>query len=406
VSEAVGGNAADMGVSGLVWALTVVVIVGLALFDYAVLVRKPHVPTLREPAIWSAIYIGIALLFGIGLLIFGGATMGVEYFACYLSNEALSVDNLFVFLVIIGSFAVPRLAQQKVLLFGIVFALVARTGFIFVGAALITTFDWAFYLFGLVLLITAGNLARPSESEGRTADTVIIRVAKRFLRTSDGYDGDRLFTVENGKPVMTPMLLVMIAVGGTDLLFAFDSITALFGLTQNVYLVFAATALSLLGLRQLYFLVDGLLDRLVYLSYGLALILSFIGVKLMLQALHENNIPFINHGKPVPVGEVSTNLSLTVIIVILVVTTMASLLSSRGRAQNAVARARRHAAEYLNFHYETDPAEREKIFAALLGEERQINALPMKYRARIRNEHALMDLLRQAHRAHDAHNPG
>ncbi|HYB37243.1 MAG TPA: TerC/Alx family metal homeostasis membrane protein [Mycobacterium sp.] len=395
-----------MGGSGLVWALTVIGIAGLALFDYAVHLGKLHVPTLREATIWSAIYIGIAILFGIGVLIFGGTTVGIEYFACYLSNEALSVDNLFVFLVIIGSFVVPRVAQQKVLLFGIVFALIVRTGFIFVGAALITIFDWAFYLFGLVLLITAGNLAKPSESEGRSADTVIVRAATRFLRTSDSYDSDRLVTVENGKPVMTPMLLVIIAVGGTDLLFAFDSIPALFGLTQNVYLVFAATALSLLGLRQLYFLIDGLLDRLVYLSYGLALILGFIGVKLMLQALHENNIPFINHGKPVPVGEVSTDLSLTVIVVILVVTTMVSLLSRRGRAQNAVARARRHAAEYLNLQYEIDPAEREKIFAALLSEERQINAFPMKYRARIRNEDELMDLLRQAHRAHDAHNRG
>ena len=252
-----------------------------------------------------------------------------------MSNEALSIDNLFVFLYIVSSFAVPRIAQQKVLLFGIVLALVARTGFIFIGAALITIFDWAFYLFGIVLLIMAGNLAKRSESEGPGADTVITRIARRLLRTSDNYDGDRMFTVEHGRRVMTPMLVVMIAVGGADLLFAFDSIPALFGLSQNVYLVFSATALSLLGLRQLYFLIDGLLDRLVYLSYGLAAILAFIGVNLLLQALHDNNIPFINGGNPVPVAEVSTTMSLTVIVVILFITTVASLLSPRGRAQNA-----------------------------------------------------------------------
>ncbi|MCV7400668.1 TerC/Alx family metal homeostasis membrane protein [Mycobacterium fragae] len=395
-----------MGDSGLVWTVILAVIAGLVLFDYLFHVRETHTPTLREAAVWSTTYIVIAILFGVGVWIFDSASMAVEFFACYISNEALSVDNLFVFLVIISSFAVPRIAQQKVLLFGIVLALVARTGFIFVGAAIITIFDWAFYLFGLILLITAGNLAKPSESEGLTADTMLIRIARRTLRTSQNYDGDRLFTVENGRRVMTPMLLVMIAVGGTDLLFAFDSIPALFGLSQNVYLVFSATALSLLGLRQLYFLIDGLLDRLVFLSYGLAAILAFIGVNLMLQALHENNIPFINGGNPVPVGEVSTTLSLTVIIAILIITTLTSLLSARGRAQNAVAGARRHAMEYLNLDYEADPAEREKIFARLVAEEDQITALPTKYRTRIRKEKELTELLERAHRAHDAHRPG
>ncbi|ORV07851.1 TerC/Alx family metal homeostasis membrane protein [Mycobacterium celatum] len=393
-----------MGVSPLVWTLTIVVLVALTLFDYFFHVRKSHAPTLPEAAVWSASYLGIAILFGVAVMIFGDTTMGVEYFACYLSNEALSVDNLFVFLVIIGSFAVPRVAQQKVLLFGIVAATVARTAFIFLGAAFITLFGWAFYLFGVVLLVTAGNLVRPTASEGRTANLAVIRIAKRFLRTSDRYDGDRLFIDENGKRVMTPMLMVMIAVGGSDLLFAFDSIPALFGLTQNVYLIFSATAFSLLGLRQLYFLIDGLLDRLIYLSYGLAGILGFIGVKLMLQALHENNVPFINGGKPVPVGKVSTTVSLTVIVVVLVVTTAASLLSERGRVQNAVANARRHATEYLDRHYEVDPVEREKIFARLLREEGQIRALPMEYRARIRESDELMDLLERAHRAHDGYN--
>ncbi|MBV8863337.1 MAG: TerC/Alx family metal homeostasis membrane protein [Mycobacterium sp.] len=395
-----------MGASGPIWSVIIAVIVGLVLFDYLFNVRRTHTPTLREAAVWSAGYVGTAVLFGVGVWVFGGTTMSVEYFACYVSNEALSIDNLFVVLFIVSSFAVPRIAQQKVLLFGLVFALVARTGFIFIGAAVITIFDWAFYVFGVGLLVMAGNLAKPSESEGHSTNTVIVRIARRVVHTSESYDGDRMFTVEHGHRVMTPMLLAMIAVGGADLLFAFDSIPALFGLSQNVYLVFSATALSLLGLRQLYFLIDGLLDRLVYLSFGLAAILAFIGVNLMLQALHDNNVPFLNGGDPVPVPEISTTVSLTVIIVILVVTTVASLVSPRGRAQSAVAGARRHAAEYVNEDDATDFAEREKLFTRMLAEEDRISALPTKYRTRIRREEELMDLLGQAHQAHDAHQPG
>ena len=275
-----------MQVSGLVWILTVVGILGLVLFDFYFHVRRAHIPSLREAAIWSSIYVGIALLFGVAVLIFGGRDMGAEYFAGWVTEKALSVDNLFVFLVLLNSFKVPRADQQKVLLFGIVFSLIARTGFIFLGAALINSFAWVFYVFGLILLITAGNLLKGDDSDDRSADNIIIRIARRFLRTSDDYDGDKLFTVQDGKRVLTPMLLVMVAIGGTDILFALDSIPAIFGLTQSVYLVFTATAFSLLGLRQLYFLLDGLLDRLIFLSYGLAAILAFIGVKLILHALH------------------------------------------------------------------------------------------------------------------------
>jgi tellurite resistance protein TerC len=321
-----------MSVSGAVWTLTVALIVGLVLFDFIFHVRKAHIPTLCEAAVWSAVYIGIAILFGIAVTIFGGTAMGLQYFAGYVTEKALSVDNLFVFVVIIGSFAVPRAEQQKVLLFGIVFSLIARTGLIFLGAALINTFAWVFYLFGLILLLTAGHLIKPADSESRTADNIVVRLARRFLRTSDAYDGDKLFTVRNGTRMMTPMLLVMVAIGGTDLLFALDSIPAIFGLTQNVYLVFTATAFSLLGLRQLYFLIDGLLDRLIFLSYGLAAILGFIGVKLILHALHENNVWFINGGDSVDVAEISAGLSLAVIVGVLVITTVASLLSTRGRA--------------------------------------------------------------------------
>lgn len=403
--DTVRGNPTKMGVSGLVWALTIVLIAGLLLFDYLFHVRETHVPTLREAAVWSAIYIGIAVLFGVCVLVLGNPEMAVEYFAGYLSNEALSVDNLFVFLIIISSFGVPRAAQQKVLLFGIAFALIARTGFVLLGAALIDNFKWTFYVFGLGLLVMAGNLAKPEEADNRNADNLIIRLASRYLRTSPHFDGDRLFTMEDGKRVMTPMLLVMIAVGGTDVLFAFDSVPAMFGLTQNVYLVFAATAFSLMGLRQLYFLIDNLLDRLVYLSYGLAAILGFIGVKLMLEALQDNNIPFINHGRPVQVVEISTAVSLTVIIVILTITAVTSLFSARGRKQNAVSRAQRHATEYLDLRYAAEPAEREKIFAALLDAEREIDSLPTKYRVQFLQEHELRALLRRAHDAHEADEP-
>nr|WP_199511546.1 TerC family protein [Nucisporomicrobium flavum] len=388
-----------MQVPGLVWTLTVAGIIGLVLFDFYFHVRRAHIPSLREAAIWSSVYVGLAVVFGLGVLVFGGRDMGAEYFAGWVTEKALSVDNLFVFLILLGSFKVPRADQQKVLLFGIVVSLIARTGFIFLGAALINSFAWVFYLFGLVLLITAGNLLRSDQGDERSADNIIIRVARRFLRTSDEYDGDKLFTVRDGHRVMTPMLLVMVALGGTDILFALDSIPAIFGLTQSVYLVFTATAFSLLGLRQLYFLLDGLLDRLIYLSYGLAAILAFIGVKLVLHALHENNVPFINSGDSVEVVEISTVASLGVIIGVLTITVIVSLLSPKGRAQTYVAAARRHALEYLDI--ETDPAYCDEIFHKLVVEEERIKGLPPKYRARIRQEQELMELLQRTHRLHE-----
>ena len=362
-------------VSPLIWGITIVVIVALLAFDYFFHIRKAHVPSLKEAAIWSALYVGIAIVFGILVLVFGGSAMGSEYFAGYITEKALSVDNLFVFLIIIASFSVPREDQQKVLLFGIVFSLIARTGFIFLGAALINSFAWVFYVFGLILL---AHGRQPAQARTRARQTRRTTSSSgwpsRFFHTTDHYDGDKLFTMENGKKVLTPMLLVMVAIGGTDILFALDSIPAIFGLTQNVYIVFTATAFSLMGLRQLYFLIDGLLDRLIYLSYGLAAILAFIGVKLILHALHENNLPFINDGQPVPVFEITTGLSLTVIIGALVITVVASLLSKAGKAQTAINNARRHAVSYLDLGYTADPAERERIYNALLEEVRQIEA--------------------------------
>nr|WP_296071563.1 TerC family protein [uncultured Actinoplanes sp.] len=387
-------------VSGVVWLLTVLGIIGLLLFDFFFHVRRAHVPTLGEAARWTAIYVSIALLFGLGVTLFGSGQMGAEYFAGYITEEALSVDNLFVFLLLLGSFKVPRADQQKVLLVGIAVSLVARTGFIFLGAALINSFAWVFYLFGLILLITAGNLLREQRAEEeQPPDNIIIRLARRVLRTSDSYDGDKLFTYRDGKRMLTPMLLVMVAIGGTDILFALDSIPAIFGLTQNVYLVFTATAFSLLGLRQLYFLIDGLLDRLVYLSYGLAAILALIGIKLVLHAMHQNNVPFINDGEPIHVVEISTGLSLSIILGILLITVVVSLLSPKGRAQTYVASARRHAQEFLDV--ETDPAYCDEIYHRLLIEEGRLKQLPEKYRARIRAEEELVELLQRAHKVHE-----
>ncbi|RZT85832.1 tellurite resistance protein TerC [Pseudonocardia sediminis] len=381
-----------MDVPGIVWGLTVLGIVGLLVFDFVFHVRKAHIPTLKEAGAWSAVYVGIAIVFGLGVWWFGGADMGTEYFAGYVTEKALSVDNLFVFLIIMASFSVPRADQQKVLLFGIVFSLIARTGFIFVGAALINSFAWVFYIFGAILLLTAVNLLRPDD--GNEGENIMVRLARRLFHTSEHYDGDRLFTRENGRRVMTPMLLVMVAIGGTDILFALDSIPAIFGLTQNTFIVFTATAFSLMGLRQLYFLIDGLLDRLIYLSYGLAAILGFIGVKLILHALHENTLPFLNGGEPLGVPEISTGLSLSVIIGVLAVTVVASLISPKGRATAAASAVRRSATAYLEAD---EPAERERTWNDLVSSEHSLEGLSEEQRATLRADEELTDLLDRAH---------
>ncbi len=354
-----------------IWGLTILVIIGLLAFDFFFHVRKAHEPTIKEAALWSAIYVALAVVFGIVVLIFGGSQMGSEYFAGYITEKALSVDNLFVFLVIMGSFAVPRKDQQKVLLFGIVFALIARSAFIFAGKALIENFSFMFYLFGLVLLVTAGKLLAPEKEGDDDANNFIIRMAKKYLRTTDHYDGDKLFTHENGRRVLTPMLLVMVAIGGTDVLFALDSIPAIYGLTTDVYIVFTATAFSLMGLRQLYFLIEGLLDRLIYLKYGLSLVLGFIGIKLVLEALHTNQLGFINGGENVDVFTFSAATSLPIIIGILVITVLVSLYSRRGRVASAIGSLDRLALSYLHTEYKEDPASREEHFQKILaGEER------------------------------------
>jgi len=383
----------------LVWGLTVALIVALLLFDYFFHIRTPHVPTLAEAARWSAAYIGVALLFGLAVFMFGGAEPGIEYFAGYLTEKALSVDNVFVFLVIMTSFKVPREDQQKALLIGIVLALLARSGFIFVGAALIERFAWVFYLFGILLIFTAGHMALPQDRRhGGDEEGAVLRLTRAMLPSTGSYDGDKLFTVQDGRRRMTPMVAVIVTLGLTDILFALDSIPAIFGLTQDVFIVFTATAFSLLGLRQLFFLVEGLLERLLYLSYGLAAILAFIGGKLVLHALHENNLPFINDGQSVKVVEISTLQSLGVILGILVFTVLLSLLSPKGKAKTAVGRLRRSLEAWQALNAAGAPAaQRDAAYANLVDNERAVRALPEKYRALIRERQSLREMLAQAH---------
>ncbi len=321
-----------MDVPFWIWALTIVAIVGMLLFDFVGHVRTPHAPSLRESAIWSAVYVGIALVFGLLVLWFSGAEFAGEYFAGYVTEKSLSVDNLFVFVLIMASFGVPRALQQKVLLFGITFALVLRTVFILVGAAAIENFSWVFYLFGAILIYTAWVQARSGGHSGdeEYRENGVLRLIRKVLPTTEEYHSDRMTVRLGGRRFITPLAVALIAIGTADVIFAVDSIPAIFGLTQETYLVFAANAFSLLGLRQLYFLIDGLLDRLVYLAYGLAVILGFIGAKLVIHALHTNELPFINGGEHVTaIPEISTALSLAVILGTLLVTTVASLAKTR-----------------------------------------------------------------------------
>lgn len=324
-----------MGVSTAVWVITCVVLLGLFVFDFFANARVAHEPTFRESATWSAVYIGLAVIFGLFVWWHWGGEYGGEYFAGYVTEKALSVDNLFVFTVIMASFAVPRIYQQKLLLIGIVMALIMRAGFIAVGAAAINSFSWVFYVFGAFLIFTALKLARESghETEAEVErESRLVRLVRRFVPTTDDYDGDKFLSRIDGRRAATPMLLALVAIGFTDVLFALDSIPAIYGLTEEPYIVFTANAFALMGLRQLYFLIGGLLDRLVYLSAGLAIILGFIGVKLVLHALHENTLPFINNGEHVEVPEISTGMSIGVIAVVLFITTVASLIRTRGRS--------------------------------------------------------------------------
>lgn len=395
-----------MHITGLQWGVTIAFILGLLAYDFFFHVRKAHEPTIKEAAVWSAVYVGLALAFGLVILWWDGPQFAAEYYGGYITEKALSVDNLFVFLIIMASFKVPRIDQQKVLLFGIIFAMIARTIFILLGAAAIERWSWVFYLFGLILIYTAGNLIKGeiTDTEEDEANNFVVRLAKKLFHTVDYYDGDKLFTVENGKKVMTPMLLVMVAIGGTDILFALDSIPAIFGLTQEAYIVFTATAFSLMGLRQLYFLIDGLLDRLIYLSWGLSIILAFIGVKLLLHALHENTLGFINNGQPVHVFEIEIHHSLIVIVGVLVITVLASLYSPKGKALGTIHRVQTLSQKYLDLPADASTEERAKIQSQLEEATAKSRKIPQKYRDElIESETDYQDLVARARGEHETY---
>ncbi|MEY9872752.1 tellurite resistance protein TerC [Streptacidiphilus sp. MAP12-33] len=323
-----------MDVSVAMWVTTIVVLVALIAVDFFVGGRKPHEVSIREAAVWSAIWIGLAGLFAGFLWWHSGSAPAGQFLAGYVTEKSLSVDNLFVFVLIMAKFAVPRVYQQRVLMIGVLIALVLRAVFIAAGAAVIASFSWIFFLFGAFLIWTAWKLikeARGGSPDEEYEESKLMRAVERRFPTTDGYRGTRLTVVEGGRRLVTPMLLVILAIGTTDVLFAMDSIPAIFGLTQDAYIVFTANAFALMGLRQLYFLVGGLLDRLVHLSYGLSIILGFIGVKLLLHALHEAGV----HAAP----EIGTPLSLAVVVGVLAVTTVTSLIASRRSAARPAAPA-------------------------------------------------------------------
>ncbi|AGM07512.1 integral membrane protein TerC [Amycolatopsis keratiniphila] len=308
-------------IDALTWIVTIGLVLGLLALDLILAAVRPHKVGFGEAVAWSVGYILVAVAFGVWLTLAHGGDFGQQYFAGYIVEKSLSVDNLFVFVIIMSTFAVPEEHQHKVLTFGIVVALIMRAIFIALGATLLSLFSFMFLLFGLLLIYTGVQLFRHRDEDPDVENNVVVRSARRLLPLSTEYDGGKLTTRVEGKRVGTPLVVVLLAIGGIDLLFALDSIPAVFGVTDEPYLVFAANAFALLGLRALYFLVKGLLDRLVYLSAGLAVILGFIGIKLILHWAH------VDIDERVP--EISTPVSLSVIIGILVVVTVASLLKTR-----------------------------------------------------------------------------
>jgi tellurite resistance protein TerC len=303
-----------------VWILTIGVIAGLFILDLSVGALRPHAVGFREATIWSIFYIAVAIIFGFIFANYAGWEFGTQYFAGYIVEKSLSVDNLFVFVIIMNTFVVPVEYQQKVLTFGILAALVMRVIFIALGATLISLFSFMFLLFGLLLIWTAVQLFRHRDEDPNVEDNALVRLARRVFPVTTEYVEGRLIANVQGRRMVTPLFIVLVAIGSTDLLFALDSIPAVFGVTEEAYIVFVANAFALLGLRALFFLVKGLLDRLVYLSTGLALILAFIGVKLVLHWGHG-----INENVP----EIQTSVSLVVIIVVLAITTVASIVKVR-----------------------------------------------------------------------------
>jgi len=326
------------------WAVTILGITVLIVMDFVTVSRKPHEVMFKEALLWSIFYIGVAVAFGIAMWVWQGTDIGTQYFAAYLVEKSLSVDNLFVFIIILTQFAVPIELHQRVLLVGVVLALIMRAIFIAIGAAALAAFAFTFVIFGAILIWTGIQLAKHRNEDPEPQDNVVVKVVKKRFLVSDHYEGTKLFTRIDGRKAITPLLLVMIAIGSTDLLFALDSIPATFGVTQEPYLVFAANAFALLGLRALYFLLKGLLDKLVYLSTGLSIILIFIGIKLVLTWAHET--------WPDTVPKIPTNVSLAFIITVLVITGVASWLKVR-KDPTAVAHAGRITG---GDHHEDGPA--------------------------------------------------
>jgi tellurite resistance protein TerC len=303
-----------------------VVLLLILAFDLLIVFKRPHIPSPKESTLWVSFYVALALIFALLMLVIGDAEHAGQFLAGWLTEYSLSIDNLFVFVLIMGRFAVPRKYQQEVLMVGIIIALVLRGIFILLGAQLIASFSWIFYIFGAFLLFTAIHqaLSKEDESEGENA---FIRFMRKRLKVSNQYEGFKLRTLVNGNRMFTPLIIVFLALGTTDLLFALDSIPAIFGITQSPFIVFAANVFALMGLRQLYFLLGHLLDKLEYLKYGIAFILAFIGVKLVFHAMHENELPFINGGQHIEwAPDISTWTSLIVIIASMAVATIASLV--------------------------------------------------------------------------------
>ena len=309
-----------MNVSLTTWFIVIAAILVLIIIDLLTVSRKPHEVKFKEAAGWSIFYIAVAITFGIWVWQTAGSQFGTEYFAAYLVEKSLSVDNLFVFVIILAQFKVPSIFHQRVLMFGVLLALVLRGIFIAVGAAALASFSFTFVIFGAILIWTGVGLFKHWDEDPTPEDNFLVRGIRKRIAMTDEFDGSKIFTRVNGKRLATPMFLVMIAIASTDLLFALDSIPATFGVTQEPFLVFAANAFALLGLRALYFLLKGLLDKLIYLSLGLSIILMFIGIKLIMTYLHEtwSQIP-----------KIPTVGSLLVIALILAVSTIASLIKSK-----------------------------------------------------------------------------
>jgi len=317
-------------VSTTAWWVTIGVTITILAIDVFIIGRRPHEPSMLECAIAIAIFTAMAIGFGFWVWFDYGGDFAGQFFAGWLTEYSLSVDNLFLFIIIMSRFGVPREYQQEALLIGIILALVFRGIFIALGAVAINQFSWIFYVFGAFLVYTAISLVRHGQDdESDYKENAVIRWVQKHFPATNEYNGVKLTVKQQGKRLITPMAIVMVALGSTDILFALDSIPAIYGLTREPYLVFTANVFALMGLRQLYFLLGGLLNRLIYLSLGLAVILAFIGVKLVLHALHENEVPFINGGEHVSVPEIPTLLSLGVIVVTLIVTAVASLRKAR-----------------------------------------------------------------------------